>query len=1003
MDTQVTNLARPLASSLRALFVGVAVLVSAFPMENLYAQVPEPDTVFFGRVYNRTSGQEYQVTSGSLSWTILGDNGVSVTVTSELASIAGGNYSYVLKVPHQAQSYQLTVDSKALPLSVDEQIFRAGTITVNGVSAAIRSNASEDGSFAASQPTRANVHRIDLEVFDLLADSDGDGIADWWEDKYGLNKQWAGDAKLRNGTNHFTYLQDFQLGLDPTIDDSAPQLQTTALSVLEGGSTGLLLKTVTSAVLPSRLIYRLTTLPQGGIILLRNIRPDPQMPDRALKVGESISQETMDAGLLEFVHNDPSIKTTSFHVTVSDGISAHQAADGDVAVTVYKPDAIIGGNGEPWLQPSKSTARPTAETATSLWKRRSTDGFANGWVGGAMHRDKIAAFLLSKWFDYSVWDISDEQPARNLAIPSSKMTRSQYLSGYVPKFGTARNHVLLGGIGKSRLEGGMGNDILVAGLGQNTLRGNGGSDFYVFGERVGSPTIEDFKSAEGDVIDVSSLLNGSSTNLADYLKPTPNGDDTALGIDADGGGTDYSDATIMVKNTALTSNDLLKLWRSGNLFTGGVINENVPVNHAPKAMADQGFVLSGQPVTIPVLANDTDQDGDVITLIDVNPGAAGSTEIVRNAILYTPSLAFAGSDTFTYKISDGNGGTADGTVQISYAFPAMAGLYAPLLLDADGNPAGQLRLTLLASGAFTVKLTSAKGTFSGTGKFDASGLADIVLATKKDTQSLHLAIDLLAPDHPLTGTLTGSLGDLTLVSDTALSSSKLLPTKARRFTLQLPPPVGDADISGHGFATLSVSTSYAVAITGQLADGTSFTAASNQRRDGTIAWNAKLYSGLGWFMGTSTLLDTPTLAAHGSARWFRLPSTKGAVTQPGFDRTLAINVSTYVAPSVAASHALDFTDPLIADADLLLRNGGLSLAGEDKSITFGSKDSIKVTSPVGDMLKLSLSRTSGVLSGTFKMDGSSKVIRGVIMQDENRAFGYFLNGGKSGSMEISPQ
>lgn len=44
-------------------------------------------------------------------------------------------------------------------------------------------------------------------------------------------------------------------------------------------------------------------------------------------------------------------------------------------------------------------------------------------------------------------------------------------------------------------------------------------------------------------------------------------------------------------------------------------------------------------------------------------GAHGTVTVEENQICYTPSIGFTGSDSFTYTISDGNGGTA--TAQVS--------------------------------------------------------------------------------------------------------------------------------------------------------------------------------------------------------------------------------------------------------------------------------------------------------------------------------------------------
>ena len=109
---------------------------------------------------------------------------------------------------------------------------------------------------------------------------------------------------------------------------------------------------------------------------------------------------------------------------------------------------------------------------------------------------------------------------------------------------------------------------------------------------------------------------------------------------------------------------------------------------APDAVADSYSIFEdGQsgladPSTVPegvlfsVLANDTDADGNTLTITDVHGALHGTTQIVDgadadslpgDAILYTPFEDYSGSDTFTYCISDNAGGTdfADSTVSIT--------------------------------------------------------------------------------------------------------------------------------------------------------------------------------------------------------------------------------------------------------------------------------------------------------------------------------------------------
>jgi outer membrane protein assembly factor BamB len=59
-----------------------------------------------------------------------------------------------------------------------------------------------------------------LTAIDFGADTDEDGMDDWWEDLYGLDSQDASDALLNADNDELTNLEEFQNSTDPTSDDS---------------------------------------------------------------------------------------------------------------------------------------------------------------------------------------------------------------------------------------------------------------------------------------------------------------------------------------------------------------------------------------------------------------------------------------------------------------------------------------------------------------------------------------------------------------------------------------------------------------------------------------------------------------------------------------------------------------------------------------------------------------------------------------------------------------
>ncbi|MDX8402749.1 MAG: tandem-95 repeat protein, partial [Mariprofundaceae bacterium] len=89
------------------------------------------------------------------------------------------------------------------------------------------------------------------------------------------------------------------------------------------------------------------------------------------------------------------------------------------------------------------------------------------------------------------------------------------------------------------------------------------------------------------------------------------------------------------------------------------------VNRNPYAAADTAVTQASQPVLVNVLANDGDPDGDALTLQSVTQPANGAASIVGGQVRYVPTAGFTGTDTLSYTVSDGFGGTATGQVTVT--------------------------------------------------------------------------------------------------------------------------------------------------------------------------------------------------------------------------------------------------------------------------------------------------------------------------------------------------
>lgn len=91
-------------------------------------------------------------------------------------------------------------------------------------------------------------------------------------------------------------------------------------------------------------------------------------------------------------------------------------------------------------------------------------------------------------------------------------------------------------------------------------------------------------------------------------------------------------------------------------------------NHPPVAVADNFGARPGRTTILPVLDNDTDEDGDVLTIsaVDTLPVAEGRLDVIQGgrALQFTPAAGNLSGASFQYTITDGRQGFSSASVNV---------------------------------------------------------------------------------------------------------------------------------------------------------------------------------------------------------------------------------------------------------------------------------------------------------------------------------------------------
>ncbi|MEZ0225575.1 MAG: S8 family serine peptidase [Alphaproteobacteria bacterium] len=141
--------------------------------------------------------------------------------------------------------------------------------------------------------------------------------------------------------------------------------------------------------------------------------------------------------------------------------------------------------------------------------------------------------------------------------------------------GNTLANVLTGNTGNNVLQGANGNDTLDGGAGRDTLTGGNNADTFVFHTATAfttPDTVTDFKTAQGDKLDIHELLGAYdplTELLTDFVQITNSKNNSIVSVDLDGTGSAYGFAQIATLSGASGLTDENALVTAGNLIVTG--------------------------------------------------------------------------------------------------------------------------------------------------------------------------------------------------------------------------------------------------------------------------------------------------------------------------------------------------------------------------------------------------------------------------------------------------
>lgn len=330
------------------------------------------------------------------------------------------------------------------------------------------------------------------------------------------------------------------------------------------------------------------------------------------------------------------------------------------------------------------------------------------------------------------------------------------------------------------------------------------------------------------------------------------------------------------------------------------------------------------------------------------------------------------------------------------------GNYAGLFFDTNNltaTNAGFFSAAVTPTGAFTAKMLLGGSSVSTSGQFTPEGVFSNSIVAKGFSNAFTVQLQLdLTGGNQITGTIGNSGWSVPLTANQDVFSTTNPPSQSfERFGLVIP---GGNDSSsqpaGNSFGSIIIDGTGNVTFSGTLADGSPASQQTFISKDGQWPFYISSSGGQGVTLGWLGFSQGQRGTLGGHVYWQRLPLAAAKLYPGGFNFTNGIDTSGSFYDFFIGVRTLTLPDN---SGFAVLQQAGLQ-TDLTNSFTLSTHDIATGT----NKFKATIAFFTGVFKGTM-VDPANNVsipFSGVVLDDQNAGFGFFINGNQSGSVFIGP-